>query len=111
LPGADLQSYGGAIADVGDDESAFSQRDARFEFIASAHWTDPAEDEMRLTGARRYGSSLEPFASGAYVNVLTDEGQAGIERAYRSGKLARLTALKQRYDPDNVFHLNHNIRP
>jgi FAD/FMN-containing dehydrogenase len=111
LPGADLQSYGGAIADVGDDESAFSQRDARFEFIASAHWTDPAEDEMRLTGARRYGSSLEPFASGAYVNVLTDEGQAGVERAYRSGKLARLTALKQRYDPDNVFHLNHNIRP
>jgi FAD/FMN-containing dehydrogenase len=111
LPSGSLQSYGGAIAAVGDDETAFSHRDALVEFVAVAGWTDPAEDEARMAAARRYGAAVEPFASGVYVNDLTDEGEAGIQRAYGPDKLARLAALKDRYDPDNVFHLNHNIRP
>ncbi len=52
-----------------------------------------------------------PSPAGVYVNTLSDEGEAGVRRAYPAGKLARLVALKQRYDPDNVFHLNQNIRP
>ncbi len=63
-----------------------------------------------MAAARRYAASLEPFAAGAYVNTLTDEGEPGVRRAYPEEKLARLTALKDRYDPGNVFHLNHNIR-
>jgi hypothetical protein len=111
LPSGSLQSYGGAIAAVGEDETAFGHRDALVEFVAVAGWTDPAEDQARMAAARRYGAAVEPFASGVYVNDLTDEGQAGIRRAYRTGTLARLVALKDRYDPGNVFHLNHNIRP
>ena len=111
LPNGNLQSYGGAISDVPDDDAAFSQRDARFEFITTSKWTDPADDDAWLDRARRYGRAMEPFASGVYVNSLVDEGRSGVERAYRSAKLDRLTALKRRYDPDNVFHLNHNIRP
>jgi FAD/FMN-containing dehydrogenase len=61
--------------------------------------------------ARRYGAVLEPYASGVYVNVLADEGEHGVRRAYPADKLAKLAALKLRYDPDNVFHLNQNIRP
>ena len=57
------------------------------------------------------GAAVERFASGIYVNDLTDEGQAGSRRAYGPGTLARLAALKGRYDPGNLFHLNHNIRP
>jgi FAD/FMN-containing dehydrogenase len=111
LPYGSLQSYGGAIAEVGDAETAFSHRDALAEFVAVASWTDPAEDQPRLLAARRYADAVEPFSSGVYVNALTDEGPAGIQRAYGAGKLARLAALKDRYDPGNIFHLNHNIRP
>ncbi|HEX2141759.1 MAG TPA: BBE domain-containing protein, partial [Candidatus Limnocylindria bacterium] len=98
-------------ADVGPDDTAFSQRDARFEFVTMAGWEDPAEDEARMTASRRYAAALQPFASGAYVNGLSDEGASGLRQAYRERTLARLTALKDRYDPDNVFHRNHNVPP
>ncbi len=111
LPSASLQAYGGAIADVDDDATAFSHRAARFEYVAAAKWTDPAEDGSRMGAARRTAGMLEPFASGAYVNALSDEGEAGVRRAYSEAKRARLTAVKDVYDPDNVFHLNHNIAP
>jgi FAD/FMN-containing dehydrogenase len=61
--------------------------------------------------ARRAAAALEPYAHGVYVNVLGDEGADGPRRAYTPHKLARLTAVKDAYDPDNVFHLNQNIRP
>jgi FAD/FMN-containing dehydrogenase len=111
LPSGSLQSYRGAIAAVGDHETAFGHRDALVEFVAVAAWTDPAQDQAQISAVRRYGAAVEPFASGVYVNDLTDEGQAGIRRAYGADTLARLAALKGRYDPGNVFHLNHNIRP
>src|SRR5215207_6112300 len=111
LPDESLQAYGGAIADVPDADSAFSQRDAMFEFVAAARWSDPAEDQDRMAAARRYAASLERFATGMYVNSMSDEGAAGVRRAYSPAKLARLIALKNAYDPDNVFHLNQNIAP
>ena len=61
--------------------------------------------------ARASAAAVEPFASGVYVNDLADEGRAGIRRAYHADQLARLTALKDHHDPDNVFHLNRNLRP
>jgi len=111
LPAVALQAYGGAIADIPDSDAAFSQRDTLFEFVAAARWTNAAEDDARIAVARRCAAALDPFASGAYVNVLGDEGAAGVRRAYPPDKLARLTALKDVYDPENVFHLNQNIRP
>jgi FAD/FMN-containing dehydrogenase len=111
LPAATLQAYGGAIGAVPDADSAFSQRDATFEFVAAAAWSDPAEDAPRMAAARRYAASLLPFATGMYVNAMSDEGAAGVARAYPPAKLARLGALKAAYDPGNVFHLNQNIRP
>ncbi len=111
LPSVSLQAYGGAIADVPDSDAAFSQRDTMFEFVAAARWSDPAEDESRIAAARRCAAALDSFASGAYVNVLGDDGAGGVARAYPPHKLARLTALKDAYDPENVFHLNQNIPP
>jgi FAD/FMN-containing dehydrogenase len=108
---AAILGMGGAIAEVGPGESAFSHRDAGFEWITDTGWEDPAEDEMRMSACRRYAAAVEPFSIGTYVNALSDEGAAGVKRAYPPETLARLTALKDRYDPDNVFHLNHNVPP
>jgi FAD/FMN-containing dehydrogenase len=109
--GSSLQTYGGAIAEVDDGDSAFSHRETQFEYVTATRWTDPAEDASRTDAIRRSAARLDPFAGGAYVNVLNDEGPSGLNRAYSIEKLARLTALKDLYDPSNVFHLNHNIPP
>ena len=111
LPSGSLQSYGGAIASVDRNATAFSHRDTLVEFGSGAGWTDPTEDEAWIAGVRRYTAAIEPFASGVYVNDLTEEGQDSVNRAYSAETTARLTALKDRYDPDNIFHLNHNIQP
>ena len=111
LPNIGLQAYGGAIAEVPDQETAFAFRDTAFEYVAASRWVDPAEDDTRIALARRTAAALDPFARGQYVNTLSDEGAEGVRRAYPPDKLARLTALKDKYDRQNVFHLNHNIRP
>jgi FAD/FMN-containing dehydrogenase len=111
LPGVSLQAYGGAIADVDDDATAFSHRHTRFEYVAAVKWSDAGEDGLRMGAARREAAKLDPFAAGAYVNALSDEGASGVRRAYSDTKRTRLTAVKDAYDPDNVFHLNHNIAP
>jgi FAD/FMN-containing dehydrogenase len=108
---ASLQAYGGAIADVPDEATAFSQRATSFEYVAAVRWTDPAEDAELIEQARQSAARLAPFSSGAYVNVLTDEGAAGVSRAYPPEKLARLTALKDAWDPGNLFRRNQNIPP
>ena len=111
LPGVSLQAYGGAIADVDNDATAFGHRRTRFEYVAAVKWNDPGEDSLRMGAARQAAAKLDPFAMGAYVNALSDEGAFGVRRAYSEAKRARLTALKDAYDPYNVFHLNHNIAP
>jgi FAD/FMN-containing dehydrogenase len=111
VPAVSLQAYGGAIADVADDATAFSHRGTAFEYVAATSWTDPAEDQARMAAARRCATAIAPFASGAYVNTLSDEGAEGMRRAYPARQLARLVAVKNAYDPDNAFHLNQNIPP
>jgi FAD/FMN-containing dehydrogenase len=111
FPNVSLQAYGGAIADVPDDATAFSHRDTAFEYVAATCWTDPAEDQERMAAARRCAAAIAPFAYGAYVNMLSDEGADGVRRAYPPHKLARLVTVKDAYDPDNAFRLNQNIPP
>ncbi len=109
--GASLQTHGGAIADVPADATAFGHRGTAFEYMGAARWTDPAEDANRTATVRECAGRMEPFALGAYVNALSDDEESGVSRAYPPAVLARLTALKDAVDPENVFHLNQNIRP
>jgi len=112
LWGGELISLGGAIARVGEEDTAYSGRTARFDFLTLSSWEDQAEDERRLAGARRYWAGMARHLRGpAYVNSLEDEGTDRVRQAYGPAKYDRLVALKRRYDPDNLFHLNQNVRP
>lgn len=111
LPAMSLQAYGGAIADVPDEEAAFSHRDTRFELVIATGWTDPSEDGSRIAGLKTSAAAFDRFAIGQYVNTLADEGVAGVRRAYPPEKFARLTTLKDTFDPLNLFRLNQNIPP
>jgi FAD/FMN-containing dehydrogenase len=104
---------GGALARVGEQDTAYPQRDAAHNVNINAVWLpgDP-EPERHVAWARDAFAALEPFATGrAYVNFLADEGQERVRAAYGEEKYRRLVALKRAYDPGNVFRLNQNIDP
>ena len=109
MPNSGFQAHGGAIADVGDDELAFSFRDTLIEWVTGTTWSDPAEDRVRMANARAWARGLDQWGTGAYVNVIGDAGE--VRRAYRDSKFERLVEIKRAWDPENVFHLNHNIPP
>jgi len=76
-------------------------------------WSKPAEDERTIGWVRRLWEALRPFSSGGlYVNYqMGDEGEDRIRAAYGPEKYERLVALKNKYDPTNLFRLNQNITP
>jgi FAD/FMN-containing dehydrogenase len=112
LIAGEMLSMGGAIGRVGEDDTAYGHRDALVDFLAVAGWTDPAEDDDRMSAARRVWQRVaDRGADGVYVNNLGSEGQDRVREAYGAAKYARLATIKARYDPGNVFRHNSNIRP
>jgi FAD/FMN-containing dehydrogenase len=110
--GIELFSLGGAIARMGEDDTAYSNRGADFDMLPAATWDDPMEDEPNITLTRETWEALVSYArSAVYVNDLGPDAGERVREVYGSRKLERLAALKARWDPDNVFHLNANIAP
>jgi FAD/FMN-containing dehydrogenase len=106
-----IWQLGGAVARVGEDETAFGGRNAGHTFnIFAATATAEGFDEER-DWVRTFWSALEPHHTSVYVNFLMEEGEERIRDAYGAEKYDRLKALKRRYDPDNFFRLNQNIPP
>ena len=107
-----LGQLGGAVSRVGPDDSAFSGRDALFDFVVGSTWEDPELDGDRVAAGRAYGDSILPLSTGrSYVNAIEGEGADKVRAAFGAATYDRLSAIKARYDPDNVFHLNQNVRP
>jgi FAD/FMN-containing dehydrogenase len=104
---------GGALARVGEDETAFSQRDAAHNVNINAVWTeDDVAGERHVAWARDFYSAMQPHArERVYVNFLGDEGAHRVRQAYGVRQYERLAKLKRRYDPTNFFRLNQNIEP
>jgi hypothetical protein len=110
--GIELFSLGGAISRVGENDTAYSNREATFDLLPAATWDDAADDERNISLTRENWEALAAFASrGVYVNDLGADAPERTREAYGATKFARLVALKNRWDPDNTFHLNANISP
>ena len=100
----------GAASRVGASETAFSFREEHYEFYIMAAWEDDGQDR-HVQWVRQSYQTLERFTSQrAYVNFLGEDGTARVRAAY-GPNYQRLVALKTKYDPENVFHLNQNIKP
>jgi FAD/FMN-containing dehydrogenase len=106
-----LWQMGGAVARIGEDETAFNGRQAGFTFNINGN-TETADgfDDQRQW-ARDYWSALAPYHTSVYVNFLMEEGEDRVRQAYGAPKFDRLKALKRTYDPTNFFRLNQNIAP
>jgi FAD binding domain/Berberine and berberine like len=106
-----IYHLGGAVARVGEDETAFGARDAghTVNVIGITRTRAGFEDEREW--ARGLWTALQPHHHNVYVNFLMEEGEDRIREAYGASKYDRLKALKRKYDPDNFFRLNQNIRP
>jgi FAD/FMN-containing dehydrogenase len=104
-------TWGGAIADVPDEATAFTGRDASFWLSAEVRWDDPALDGEARDWGRSLIAAAAPFAvTGRYVNDVAEPGEE-LRTIYGAEKYERLVALKREWDPDNVFRLNLNIQP
>jgi FAD/FMN-containing dehydrogenase len=103
---------GGAMADIGPTDTAFPVRDAAYCFNIVAAWDDRADTDRHMGWARRTFDALAPVArDGAYVNFISEADATATKRAYSGETFGRLQAIKAKYDPDNVFHVNQNIPP
>jgi FAD/FMN-containing dehydrogenase len=109
-----IEELGGEVSRRSQDATAFNHRDVRYSFLALAVSADAGGVGMCTSWAREFWEAMQPYATGGvYVNYLgqeTDEGRERIKAAYGAEKYARLVALKNKYDPTNLFRLNQNIR-
>jgi len=101
----------GAAVRVDRNATAFGLRDDQWDYDVISQWTDPAESAGHIRWTREFWNAVEPFATGeVYVNHLDAEEATRIRAAYSHG-YERLVALKNKYDPTNLFRLNQNIKP
>ena len=106
-------TLGGAIAEVGEDETAIGFRSAPFLYQSNAVWeAEDAQRERHVGWARDFFAAMGPFSAGAtYLNFIGEEGTDRIRSAFRPAVWDALLATKRRFDPGNVFRVNQNIAP
>lgn len=106
-----LYPINGAAHRIGKNDTAWSYRDANFAQVIVGVDPDPTNNEQMIQWSKSYWAELHPYSSGgAYINMMMNEGQDRVRTAYRDN-YARLSEIKARYDPDNLFRVNQNIIP
>jgi len=108
-----LWNHGGAMQRVSNEATAYRGREHSYMLSVDCIWDDPAKDVEVIAYARAFLADMEPYSPGGlYVNFagMGEEGEKLVKEAY-GPNYSRLVALKNKYDPTNLFHLNQNIRP
>jgi FAD/FMN-containing dehydrogenase len=101
----------GACHQVASDQTAFAYRDANFATVIAGMWPDPAQNKANIKWVRDYYDATAPHSeSGGYINFMAEDDQSRIKDNYK-GNYKRLVDVKRKYDGDNLFHVNQNIKP
>jgi FAD/FMN-containing dehydrogenase len=108
---AQLRVLGGAMARVPADATAFAHRQSRIMANVAAFYDGPEDKVVRASWVADFAAALRQGDDGAYVGFLGEEGPENLHRAYPGPTWDRLAEVKRRYDPTNLFHLNHNVPP
>jgi FAD/FMN-containing dehydrogenase len=109
--GMHIYPIDGAPQRVGADETAFSYREANWSLVIAGVDSDPANAPALRDWTVAYWEALQPYSeAGGYVNFMMEEGQERVRATYRDN-YERLARVKAAYDPDNLFHVNQNVRP
>ncbi|MFK7958100.1 MAG: FAD-binding protein [Lysobacterales bacterium] len=103
-----FQQTGGAIGRVANDATAFPHRESQFNMLAFMAWKYGADSIQHVKDIKAYWSHMEPYTRGFYSNDVFDQTQQSVNANFREN-FARLLAVKNRYDPSNLFRLNTNI--
>jgi FAD/FMN-containing dehydrogenase len=107
-----LEHFHGAVTRVGRNETAVPHREAGWNLLIPTVWTDPAGTDANIRWTRETFADLQPhLETRRWLNYLGDDQGLDAIRAAYGPNYDRLREVKRRYDPDNVFHLNHNIAP
>jgi FAD/FMN-containing dehydrogenase len=101
---------GQGVSALPEDATAFSHRDAQYLFHPISVWGDPADDDRLVAANRAFADAMRPFGTGAAYLNFTPEADR-VRDAYGAETYARLVAVKDRYDPDNLFRMNQNVAP
>jgi len=108
---AQLRVLGGAMARVPADATAFAHRTSRLMVNVAAFYTGPEDKPRREAWVEAFAAALDQGDPGSYVNFMGEEGVNRLQNAYPIATLNRLMEIKARYDPENLFRMNHNIHP
>ncbi|WP_238174508.1 BBE domain-containing protein [Kribbella kalugense] len=105
-----IRTVGGAVAEVAADATAYAYRDAELMFATTTIGPPPVIEATRPAWQKLW-DRLNPLATGAYANFLSDADDADVAEVYPASTYERLAAVKREYDPANLFAGNHNVRP
>jgi hypothetical protein len=104
--------HGGAVSRLPEDATAAGHRDAAYMMHPIAVWDDPADSDRHISWCRGLCDAMRPHTTGGvYLNMTMDEGEDRVRAGYGHAKYERLVALKDKYDPGNLFSVNQNIKP
>lgn len=107
-----MLAWGGAVKDVGEEDTPLTSRHANWHAHPFCLWERPEDDERCIGWGRGIRNAIKPFSTGGvYLNFIGDEGHDRVVAAYGKKKYDRLARIKAEWDPDNIFRSNQNIKP
>jgi FAD/FMN-containing dehydrogenase len=107
-----FEQFHGAVARIGPSDTPVPHREESFNVLIPAEWIDPADTQKNIAWAQETFAALDPYVAGRrWLNYFSDDDAVDAVRAAYGPNYDRLAQVKRQYDPDNLFHLNHNIEP